>query len=409
MKQLLIPLALAFPMLTCAQANCDQISVGLTPIMDLGLGTYNGMTGGLYGDGTNQMPAAHLSAGLSLAQAVQPLDASGAPDAALGKVVLLSIGMSNTQQESQAFIDLVNSSTGIHPSLTVVNGGVGGQTAAVISSPWSAGYQNYWSTVSDRLEQAGATAQQVQAIWLKEANVANGQAIETYRDSLAVQFRRILHEFHARFPNARLCYLSSRTYGGYATTGLNPEPYAYEQGWVVQELILDQISGDPGIAWDGPSTSSPWIAWGPYLWADGTTPRSDGFTWDCPADVQTDGTHPSTTGRTKIAGLLFDFFSTDPTTCPWFMAACATPVMAHVSPTIAFWPNPSSGIVHFDTGVAGPQAAHLEVVDAWGRLIATVAIEPGQRSVDLSALASGIYLLRHGMLGRVARIALDPL
>lgn len=37
--------------------NCDQTSVGFVPLLDLGLGTYKGFTGGLYPNGANQPPA----------------------------------------------------------------------------------------------------------------------------------------------------------------------------------------------------------------------------------------------------------------------------------------------------------------------------------------------------------------
>jgi len=36
-------------------------------------------------------------------------------------------------------------------------------------------------------------------------------------------------------------FLSSRIYAGYATTLLNPEPYAFESGFSVQRLVQAQI------------------------------------------------------------------------------------------------------------------------------------------------------------------------
>jgi PKD repeat protein len=62
----------------------------------------------------------------------------------------------------------------------------------------------------------------------------------------------------------------------------------------------------------------PWLAWGPYLWADGTNPRSDGFTWPC-SDLQADFTHPSPDGRNKVGTELLAFFKTDATSVPWFL------------------------------------------------------------------------------------------
>ena len=60
-----------------AQPDCSQTSTGHIPINDLGTGTYLGMTGGLYANGSNFRPPAHQAAGLAFAAQVQPLDASG--------------------------------------------------------------------------------------------------------------------------------------------------------------------------------------------------------------------------------------------------------------------------------------------------------------------------------------------
>src|SRR5688572_33040312 len=58
---------------------------------DLGARTYRGFTGGLYPNGSNQVPAAHATRGLAQARLVRPLDTQGRPSAT-GKYVLLSIG-----------------------------------------------------------------------------------------------------------------------------------------------------------------------------------------------------------------------------------------------------------------------------------------------------------------------------
>jgi hypothetical protein len=121
----------------------------------------------------------------------------------------------------------------------------------------------------------------------------------------------------------RLAYLSSRTFGGFAKTPLNPEPYAYESGFAVKWLIERQIKGDPALNYDptkGP-VMAPWLSWGPYLWANGAKKRADGFYYE-PSDFrESDGTHESPAGQAKVGRELLKFFKTDSTTKGWFRKA----------------------------------------------------------------------------------------
>ena len=171
------------------------------------------------------------------------------------------------------------------------------------------------------LAAAAVTPAQVQAAWVKLANKGpRGDLPEhgkkLYQDTLAV-----LDNAKSRFPNLQIAYLGSRIYAGYANTMLNPEPYAYESALVVRWLIRDQIRGDAALNFDpsrGP-VQSPLLLWGPYLWANGATPRQgDGLVWQH-EDLGGDGTHPSTSGREKVARLLLDFFKSDPLAKPWFV------------------------------------------------------------------------------------------
>ncbi|MGC3967510.1 MAG: hypothetical protein QM775_09120 [Pirellulales bacterium] len=127
---------------------------------------------------------------------------------------------------------------------------------------------------------------------------------------------------HERFPNCRLAYVSSRTYGGYATTRLNPEPYAYESGFAVKWLIEEQLKGGAELNFDaakGP-VRAPWLSWGPYLWAEGATPRkADGYSY-APTDFSGDGTHHSQQGLRKGGEQVLKFLRADSTTKNWFSA-----------------------------------------------------------------------------------------
>lgn len=84
-----------------AQEHPQRDSTGLIPLTDMGQETYQGEGGGLYAGGANSPPSAHLNAGLGLARGIVPPDQQGQPSRD-GKIVLLSVGMSNTTMELQA-------------------------------------------------------------------------------------------------------------------------------------------------------------------------------------------------------------------------------------------------------------------------------------------------------------------
>jgi hypothetical protein len=299
---------------------------GLKPLDELGTAKYQGYTGGFYPGGRNARPGAHEAAGVKLAAEVRPRDAAGRPDPA-GMIVLLSVGMSNTAQASQGFEKALAGYAGKNPRLVFVNGAQGAMTAAAIQDPDDGGRgTQYWSEIDERLKQAGATRAQVQAIWIKEADPNPDDGFPDHARRLQLELMRIVQLLAQRFANAKLVYLTSRSYGGFATVSLNPEPYAYESGFAVKWLIAEQLRGNPALNHDPArgAVTSPWLSWGPYLWANGKARRSaDGFSWH-PEDFAGDGTHLSASGQRKAGRLLLDFFKSDPTTRGWFTGQPAT-------------------------------------------------------------------------------------
>ena len=281
---------------SAAGSDCSKTSIGLTALTDLGRGKYQGFEGGLYPGGRNAPSGRYLKLGLSRARAVKPVG---------GRIVLLSVGMSNTTMEFSTFKPLADADPRKNPRLTIVDGAQGGWDADKIVTQGDP----YWATVDARLRAAGTTAGQVEVVWMKEALPGPTEGFPAYARHLQRSERTIIATLRRRFPNLKLVYLSSRIYAGYASSRLNPEPYAYQSGFAVKWLVQDRMRG---------KIKGPWIGWGPYLWADGLHARRDGLTWAC-SDFGPDGTHPSRQGAQKVASLLLRFFTTNRTAKTWFV------------------------------------------------------------------------------------------
>ena len=334
-----------------------------------GAGTYKGFQGGLYENGSNVVPSDHDAAGKKYAAQVAPIN---------GKIVLLSIGMSNAKDEFGTFLRTYGTNPAINPSVAIVNGaqnGIGACSWTVAQGmPGQNGcYGNapnpYDLVLNTELTPAGLTESQVEVVWLKEANSlaapfppslpvntkcppAHVLGNTTCADAYVYEgyLGGILRAAKTRYPNLKLVFISSRIYGGYNQSSKSHEPYTYEYGfstkWAIQAQInqADRGSQPDPIAGNLSYGVAPWAVWGPYLWADGNIARSDGLAWcngqsgapcNGEVDIQPDGVHPNATGQAKVASMLWSFFTTSPYTT-WFTAnggAVPGNVSITISPT----------------------------------------------------------------------------
>ncbi|MGH2575200.1 MAG: T9SS type A sorting domain-containing protein [Ignavibacteria bacterium] len=380
--------------------NCQNTSTGRPPLLDLGTGHWHGYQGGLYPNGSNIRPASHNNGGLMMASQVRPLDTAGNYDPVNGSIVWLSIGMSNTTQETQQFIPLTDTFQNKNPKLILVDGAQGGQHINIIIDSTA----NFWNVIKQRLAQRGLTVKQVQAVWFKEAEAGPmDTSFPNYAVTLKNKFRTVMNILKNKYYNVRLCYLSCRIYAGYATTGLNPEPYAYYCGWSVKWLIEDQINGDTNLRYTGNNPRSPWLSWGPYIWADGVIPNLENLTWICPDDFQSDGTHPSIAGRRKVANKLFQFFTTDQTSIPWFLN---NPTGINNSNSIPDefvlfqnYPNPFNASSKIKIQISKLGIVNVTIYNPIGREVETLVnmeLQPGTYELvwDAGNYASGVYFYR---------------
>lgn len=323
------------PLVVDCTGRADTTKV---PLNDLVAGCYLQYQGGLYPGGTNALSGAHLTAGVAAAAQIAPLDVNGQPSPS-GRYVLVSVGMSNTTQEfcsdgglpascqSTSFMAQAAADAAVnHTTLTIVNGALGGRAAPSWVSDTSAEYNRIRDTW---LTPLGLSEKQVQIAWVKVANPGPLASLPRPNSDAFVlesQIGQIARALKTRYPNLRQMFLTSRIYAGFATTTLNPEPYAYQSAFSVKWAIesqMSQMSGGAGDARTGDlrynASVAPWMAWGPYPWAAGTKPRSDGVTW-LASDFAADGTHPATVARQKVGAMLLSFFKTSPATNCWFLA-----------------------------------------------------------------------------------------
>jgi hypothetical protein len=280
----------------------------VTPLTDLGSARYLGFAGGLYPNGKNSRPSAYEDAGVALGATVQPVDSDGRPSTS-GKVVMISIGMSNTSCEFSQFIRLVDADARKNPSLVMIDAARNGAAATDIAVPFG----DYWIDVDHQLQRCGISPTQIQVVWVKTALAHESRGFPENARLLQRTLRSIVEILRTKFPQLKLVYVSSRTYGGYSESDLSPEPIAYESAFAVKWLIEERINNP------SPDRSMPWVSWGPYLWADGMTPRSDGLIWER-SDFEPDGVHTAAQGALKVATKLFEFFESDRSARHWLFS-----------------------------------------------------------------------------------------
>lgn len=390
--------------------NCNDIffdvpgtSNPVVALNDLGTGTYQGSEGGLYPNGSNVRPQPHDSDGVSIADAIQPLDANGNPSDT-GKIVFMAVGESTAQNEFNRFLPIANSDPARNPAVVIVNGAQGGATPNEFTSPSSP----YWATtLSNYLPQNNVTPQQVEVVWMEDTDGIATGTFPSDISALQSQYETMMQTMLTLFPNLKLVYFSSRVYGGYSNgvgSPDNPEPYAYEVGFAVKWAIQDQINGAANLNYNPANGAvvAPWMSWGPYYWSNGMLGRSDGTVWDC-EDFSADGTHPSSTyGQLKVAAPLLTFLKTDDTTTPWYLApnrmltptsgnnqtgAGGTQLPLPLTATATNNGNPVSGVVvtFTDNNAGGSFGNPTVTTGGNGQATTTYTLPPTAQTVTVSA------------------------
>ena len=279
-------------------------------------GTYKGLGGGLYPDGSNQPKGKLADWARSATSRIRPLNGKGELDETNGKIGFLTLGQSTTRMCFEVFQQQIR---------TVKSGKVKLVNAAqdgVILQHWAT-TEAPWKKTLEILKKNGLSAKQVQVIWIEVALLDPRQFgdglkhIQVNADLMGDVARHI----KSSFPNVQIMYCSSRYYAGYTTRPTSPEPYAYESAFAIRELIRRQTHHESHLEFNPISVSAqaPLILWGPYYWANGLTPSSvDGLYWK-PSDYVPDGVHPSQSGRAKVAAQLAAFFKHDFYASKWLM------------------------------------------------------------------------------------------
>ena len=322
----------------------------LIPLTDM-TALYKGEDGGLYGGGKNEPPEGHRAAHLIESEKIVPRNEEGEPSPD-GKIGFITLGFSNPSIESEDFKRTADGDTQKNPQVVIVNGCIGGRSAVMWA--WDGAdalpkaeqerldkemdllgmpkgrrkssnqEKDTWPTLAQRIAAAGLSAKQVQVAWLKqvEANPKPLGEFPAHARALQADTAAMLQIAHLRYPNLRVVYLSSRTFGGWSGRASgSPEPYAYESGFGTRWLVQSQINGSTELNFDASrgEVRSPLLLWGPYLWAQGPSPRKiDGLTWT-QNDVRPDQLHPNESGCRKTSTLLMNFFKLNEGTSRWFL------------------------------------------------------------------------------------------
>ncbi len=385
---------------TFGQKDCSFDNTGKIPLIDLAGGYFNGVAGGLYPGGTNSRPPEHLAKCIEHVSLIQPLNTAGNPDPN-GKVVMLGIGASNPMVEFQQFKEFSEAFDPLNDALEIINACQGG---IAIQKMYEAS-DTFWIGVDNLLEDNGLNPKQVQVIWVEQENTNSYDTLfNTATTALVNDFLRLMKVIKLKFPNAQICYVSARTYAGYADP-IDPElskgllyPRDYFNGWAIKRLVENVINATGEYDYEGVDAIIPLVTWGTYNWTDGSTPRNDGMFLDCYEDTDPDGLHLSGVGKYKFGQYMFDYFKTDTTAQYWYYDEGFLDIKNQdlAKSEIMIVPNPASGnTIKFNTTAFLPnEQVNYQIADATGKLI-TTGIGYGNENIDITIndLPSGLYTI----------------
>ncbi|MBL8843608.1 MAG: hypothetical protein JNL90_18955 [Planctomycetes bacterium] len=302
--------------------DCSLPSRGITPLDDLAGRYWQGVEGGLYPGGTNACPEDHLQAGRKIAKSIVPLGVDGSP-ASDGIVGVAAIGFSFTHQIFETLQELAATDGELDPALRLIDATARGHDLEDLRDPAN----DYWLTLLPaQLANAGVTAEQIQVVWVMEGARFQPAPFPDHVDLFADDWTSLLNVLRLHLPNVQLAFLSPVHWQGYSWFAPYDEPFYFEQGFAVREVIARQLAGAPELAYDlpGGTAPAPWLAWGPYFWTDGEEPRSDGLALDC-ADFLWEGSHLSASGRDKLSPRLLHFLKSHRACTPWSIVPGSSP------------------------------------------------------------------------------------
>ncbi len=375
-----------------AQVQCWNDSTGLIPLNDLGTGYYNGIQGGLYLFGTNEMPSNHKKKGNNYSKQFKPLDSLGNINYEEGEVLMLAFGASIASNAINAFGDsLVHYDfEGVSNCVSIKSMCFGGKDLDYMIDTVS---DNYWDGVRDRMAERGETNAQVQIAWLMQQS--DGDSTDdflTYYNSVSAKYVTLLQMMKDTFPNLKQVFISGIHYTGYMDPNHDrfpsfSNPHDYWGNLVIRDIIKRQINGDPALKYTGFAPQVPWLAWGPYFWADGVNPRTtDGLSWKC-EQFRTDATgggfhlvnEPESLG--VEAQMLLDFFETNPVAKTWYLdgtlwASCPEDTIRKENTnfpsdakTLLVYPNPATNNILIKLQQPINSEFTVEIIDEIGRIV----------------------------------------
>ncbi len=370
-----------------AQLQCDNDTTGLKSLIDLKTGLYLGYQGGLYPYGSNSMPYPHFSSGMNVSKQVLPLDSNGMVDLLDGKVGFICLGASTAGNAFNHFKSVAENDPTVNPCLRFVNAAVGAKGLEIMTdtivNDW------YWDDdVMDDVYDANITRYQVQVVWIMVTSRDDSILLWPMQPRVvADKYELLMPILIAKFPNLKEVFVSGFNYGGYADPTkefyeMIYEPSSYWNNWSVKWLIERQINADPDLKFTTPGRRSPWIGWGPHLWADGLRANfADGLRWNCLVDFKPDGGgyHLSNTGKDKEGELIYDFFKNSTVAADWFRygarwTSCDPDLrMSEINSSgnaeTLIFPNPSNGTSYLEIKNIGSNSIEIFIYNAVGQLV----------------------------------------